>query len=438
MSPSELPLHHQVPGEIMSEIFIQYYGTDGAPWVTQKLSSICKTWLEIALKTPELWADIRIRSLVSVSIETISKAADWLKRSKTRPCSITLLIGDMAEVPITILPFLVLPVNDRIRRLDLSVPSSVLRPFASLLPFRMPKLDTLRIRAPFIISFPPNAFSSCPRVQHVALDFRDETMIEYADKLTMFPWENATDILLRNIPVRADAIYEAFCASPKVASCDITFRGWAAPVPPFLMHSSLALTTMRLSVVDSGLITPFLRSLRVPALTTLEIRGHAKLVDEDLSSTLLALHRNGPFQLTRLSIQDILTLRPEPLIEFFGLVPTIRSLVLSNCYGSLTEKFASMLVKYDNQAVLLPSLTRVIFSQQSLCTMTNETLLDFLTSRVLQLEDAEAESADMVAILERFQFSDGRIMDEETLEGFEVLVPAGLHLRIEGELRCCK
>lgn len=97
------PYIHQLPFEIASQIFLFYKDINCPP--TQKtanpvpysdplrsllqIASVCKTWREIMLATPELWTSINIFAYaISIPLH-MELAEQWLARAGVLPLSIT-------------------------------------------------------------------------------------------------------------------------------------------------------------------------------------------------------------------------------------------------------------------------------------------------------------------------------------------------------------
>lgn len=140
--------------ELLGAIFLRCL--DGTEYVELRdqnsvlmtLTRVCKTWRDVALSTPDLWARISLRIATRTGKHANLYAAllkCWLARSGNRPLSLRVEVsramGDMMFAVVA--P--ILPVAFRWRKLDLTAPSTVVLPVISLLGKRTPLLENINI-----------------------------------------------------------------------------------------------------------------------------------------------------------------------------------------------------------------------------------------------------------------------------------------------------
>ncbi|KAJ7866328.1 hypothetical protein B0H13DRAFT_1898144 [Mycena leptocephala] len=116
-----------LPNEIVSEIFIHFLPTyHRFPPLTglfspTLLTHICRTWREIALRTPALWSAISAYGDVP-SEQTVRTFDTWLKRSRSRPLSVQIV--DLTDSDVAGILAAVVPHCARWEYLDLYLPPS--------------------------------------------------------------------------------------------------------------------------------------------------------------------------------------------------------------------------------------------------------------------------------------------------------------------------
>ncbi|KAJ7592583.1 hypothetical protein C8J56DRAFT_1126931 [Mycena floridula] len=143
------PIRH-LPGDMLREIFIHCLPTNKAAAIATTaapllLGRICRSWREIALSTPALWASIQVQfspSVDSVDVQRLcNEAKTWLARSGTCLLTIGVERGYCKDpVAIQFIQFLT-NLSARWRSIEIDAPARWLLPLTSLSRNDVPKLE---------------------------------------------------------------------------------------------------------------------------------------------------------------------------------------------------------------------------------------------------------------------------------------------------------
>ncbi|KAJ7615668.1 hypothetical protein DFH06DRAFT_1239754 [Mycena polygramma] len=153
--------HDKLPPEIMAEVFLFCSTTPvvlppKADEPLLALTQICRTWRELALNVPELWASISVTFTEEQS--DVERMADfsqqWLARAgKTYPLSITAectgtYANTACEDPDVVATFVPMVISHahRLRHFDLAFPIAALLPIFELPHGAFPCLETMNLR----------------------------------------------------------------------------------------------------------------------------------------------------------------------------------------------------------------------------------------------------------------------------------------------------
>ena len=298
---------HQVPTEVMTNIFIDasrnssLTDEDGpAPLI---ISSVCRSWRDIALETPVLWSSIEFHTggLVWVHEHFLSTLKRYLKRSRQHPLFIAGSPPDKKVLDALIRH------SERWRELHLFLHPSLLPRFNKV-KGRVPLLEVLSLdtmchhprdywHGSFI-----DGFESAPALTNLTLSFELWRDIHV-------PWDQITDFTSNRVTLKDGLGYAGRChnlSTLTLGGCDPSDE-IISPMTLRSVHSLQLVASMRLgSNIDlSGIFL----NVTFPGLTSLAIDNYE--VETGLSwpheNFLRAMARNlEPSLLTTFSIRNVL------------------------------------------------------------------------------------------------------------------------------------
>ncbi|KAJ7592872.1 hypothetical protein C8J56DRAFT_484188 [Mycena floridula] len=141
-----------LPEDMLREIFVSCLPSNKAAATTIKdapllLGRICRSWRELALSTPELWASIRIQFLQefnSLRVQRLcNEAHDWIARSGTCPLTIEVTCRNEDPVAHNFLDSLT-KLSKRWRSIEIDAPVDWMPSLVSLSKSDVPRLERFR------------------------------------------------------------------------------------------------------------------------------------------------------------------------------------------------------------------------------------------------------------------------------------------------------
>ena len=347
---SDAPIY-RLSAEMLSEIFVDCLASEfGLACTTNApllLGLVCKTWRNVSLRTPELWASVELKVSI-LENQVARRLEEWFDRSGVLPISFRLRIGcplrrreGLSDIIAILCQY-----SERWRRICIGVPlsysseihtlqeklslgNSHLRDFDlevfedivsdAPLSFHLTNLSNLvclNLRLPpYFIIYPPQFQEPMQFLRHLRLSGR-------------FNLSNLICLLQNSSAVES------------VHLCINKVEGIFTPVNDALSLSRLQHLTVNLCVDGRSLVTEvhgFFDALILPRLNRLEINYNHLYFFQDLASIVRLLDRSRPpLQILELRVRSNLftnlmqkALQRNYLSECLCYAPDLRRLVLS-------------------------------------------------------------------------------------------------------------
>ncbi|TFK67741.1 hypothetical protein BDN72DRAFT_842683 [Pluteus cervinus] len=411
------------------------------------LAQVCLSWKGVVFSSPELWTEYRLffRNPVTSAntnseewfspSQVVDRAVQWLDRSKELPCKVTVWdqldqdsgsearISEMFESLRTFFSFMA----GRLSYLKCRGPTRHLHQVWSSVVPPLPRLEHLTFSCfgyanHFVPFTPPHSFRDSKLLKELnllncslVLSLRSDAnslgdapnsgsgaaaVNSVVLPVSLFSYTEITSLELSS-RIFPEVILDILPHCLSVVTCTLSIDSWhgdfgGRPISSPRLNQIPLLTLKKLHITTFGTLfrtsdlSPFFTPLRLPALTHLTIQlgeGIAKRIH--ILPALLDLHRRDPFELKYLKLESIYVEDRLTLFEFFGNVPTLKSLhLLDSCTlgNPLFQELTLPLLpdsSRDHQTGLLPVLEEIELNEQDAASVTSKSIIDFVESRFL-------------------------------------------------------
>ncbi|KAK7443211.1 hypothetical protein VKT23_015808 [Stygiomarasmius scandens] len=425
----------RLPPEILAEMFLQYaQGRKESPcyghWSKDRkkgdhfyhdlpsillLAQVCSSWRQTIFAMPNLWSHIEFT--IRRRYPTNQLLSEWFNRSANLPLDIVIAIPQRlytgygeAGFPFESL----IGVCSRWHNLELDMSFCDMQPLLQHDPLVLPSLEKLVLSTSMITTHQRlPAFANAPRLTNISTSAK--TTPAHAFDLSI-PSSQVTELKLVNVcdsdPSQLYRFIQACTSlqSLSVKLCDIWNDVAAATI--HLAHLR-SLHVEFTGVVGSPI---FLNAFKLPALKELVLRHPFNLADlrrewgeeseayddEDdcefgpfgklfqrtsPSTALMDLSGRSRFELLRLTLNGITSIKSNEILEVLRVIPSLEGLAIEDCYVDVADLCKGLIVKKlnttqterkgkgkkiqvqaldsDSDPVLLPNLTKIRLVQDN-------------------------------------------------------------------------
>ncbi|KAJ7883801.1 hypothetical protein B0H13DRAFT_1721188 [Mycena leptocephala] len=360
-----------LPFDITSEIFVQCLppvsNSEPIFHFPQKLpaalllSQICRTWRDIAFKTPRIWAQFSISSFNWPKDHALGprRVTEWVERAGSAPLSFILDRYESGWTPSPPTPAVHLPLfpfSAQWRNVDLRLPYADVSgdEFHSALFRKLPNLHTLAIKTEMgVIPGDPviSAFQHAPSLRAAFLVNTPpaQILLPWA-QLTQFTghWFEGTDCL------------HVLRAAPSLVECTFTTSGREGiPIKTALLppHRHLEI----LSLTRGTVCLDLLCTLTLPALKELEFNnsGDGYRNEPELHAPFIEFLARSRPSLRRLSMVHAY----QRLVHCFPFLHALTTLEMADLAGDdLPNLLHALMASHETSEVVLPNLRTLVVS----------------------------------------------------------------------------
>ncbi|KAJ7253552.1 hypothetical protein C8J57DRAFT_1722440 [Mycena rebaudengoi] len=386
----------RLPDDVVREIFVASLPTHGnrncaisAREPPLLLCAISRSWRNLALSTPRIWASIHIVAPSNDKIERMVQTVNtWLGRSGVLPLSISLTVSRSIWPPPDASSLLTALIHYSLRwkHIRFLLPPYQLEPLSSLSPEDVPILEEAIVDGSTIeavdltIVSPSLAFLRATSLWSVSLNAAliSPTTPIRLEFLRHLSFENVGGTHFHITP---NSTLEVLRRCTLLETCAILILGdldGSSTLPCRLEH----LRNLRVSCAGNG-VTRFFESLVLPNLRRLEYTGSRgldflPLLSSAHSVECLAILHSQPLTTTLLNV-----LRLTPMLEELHISgePTILFEDPENPWGVPDGQFIPLLTSQAESefAVVCPRLQRVSLLEFN--ALSDTALLDFILAR---------------------------------------------------------
>ncbi|TFK69017.1 hypothetical protein BDN72DRAFT_897649 [Pluteus cervinus] len=317
-----IPLHHSVPTEITSLIFVFEIQNGRDP---TELALVCKDWKDITYGTRALWTHFSF----DLKTTSVSRAYRWFHLSQPLPFSLEISAGyDTCVVLPTELTPLIHSITPRLINLSFHGSQSAIVQFFKALPPLLPLLHELCLEGQGSAdwnTFYPKVEIDLPSLRSLSL-----SSCFYPGFCRLFPsiipWSKLTnlEIVWPQASMPNLLIYILECHNLIKCRLDLPFTTADFTVLPHKEYHLPHLRSLHLKLCNTGVIQ-LLDYVHLPALTELELSSTYCHFCPKQIQKLIALYERCPFALESLALNQ-LTLDVGLCIEFTSKFRTLTSI----------------------------------------------------------------------------------------------------------------